>query len=53
VNYVRHVRNPGLFFLYPAPQSGTVLVAEYSETPAPYALGTRTLCPAMRTCRRL
>jgi hypothetical protein len=45
VNYVRHVRNPGMFFLYPAPQSGTVLVAEYSETPAPYALGDTITVP--------
>lgn len=45
VNYIRHVRNPGTFFLYPPPQSGTILVAEYSAVPAPYALGDTITVP--------
>jgi hypothetical protein len=38
VNYVRHVRNPNRFFLYPRPTSGTQLVAEYIQSPSDYAL---------------
>lgn len=39
VNYVRHVRNPNRFFLYPAPTTGTQLVAEYVQSPPAYTLG--------------
>lgn len=39
VNYVRHVRNPNRFFLYPAPTTGTQLVAEYIQSPPTYTLG--------------
>jgi hypothetical protein len=38
VNYVRHVRNPNKYFLYPPPVSGTVLVGEYVQTPSDYGL---------------
>lgn len=38
VNYMRNVKNPNRFFLYPAPTAGTVLVGEYSQTPPDYAL---------------
>jgi hypothetical protein len=38
VNFMRHVRNPNKFFLYPRPRAGIVLVAEYAQTPANYAL---------------
>lgn len=38
VNYVRHVRNPNRFFLYPPPVSGTQLVAEYVQSPPTYTL---------------
>ena len=37
-NFMRHVRNPDRFFLYPRPASGTVLVGEYAQTPPNYAL---------------
>lgn len=39
VNYVRHVRNPNRFFLYPAPTTGTQLVAEYVQSPPAYTIG--------------
>jgi hypothetical protein len=39
VNYMRHVRNPKLFFLYPAPVEGVELEVEYSAAPPTYALG--------------
>ena len=39
VNYVRHVRNPNRFFLYPAPTTGTQLTAEYIQSPPAYTLG--------------
>jgi len=38
VNYVRHVRNPNRFFLYPRPTSGTQLVAEYIQSPPTYTI---------------
>ena len=39
VNYVRHVRNPNRFFLYPAPTTGTQLTAEYVQSPPTYTIG--------------
>lgn len=38
VNYVRHVRNPNKFFLYPPPATGTTLVGEYVQAPTDYGL---------------
>lgn len=38
VNYMRHVKNPRQFFLYPRPAAGTVLFGEYAYTPKDYAL---------------
>lgn len=38
VNYVRHVRNPNKFFLYPSPVAGTILVGEYVKTPPNYTI---------------
>jgi hypothetical protein len=38
VNFMRHVKNPDRFFLYPPPVAGTVLVGEYAKTPPDYAL---------------
>jgi len=38
VNYVRHVRNPNRYFLYPPPVGNTVLIGEYIQTPADYGL---------------
>lgn len=37
-NFMRNVKNPNRFFLYPAPTSGTTLVGEYSQIPTDYAL---------------
>ena len=39
VNFMRHVKNPDRFFLYPRPAAGVVLVGEYAKTPADYASG--------------
>lgn len=38
VNYMRHVKNPTRFFLYPPPSSGVQLVIEYAKVPPIYAL---------------
>jgi len=38
VNYMRHVKNPRQFFLYPRPTIGTVLFGEYAYTPKNYAI---------------
>ena len=38
VNFMRHVRNPNRFFVYPRPEAGVVLVGEYAQTPPEYAL---------------
>jgi hypothetical protein len=38
VNYVRHVRNPNRFFLYPPPVAGTILILEYVQTPPVYTI---------------
>lgn len=38
VNFMRHVRNPNKFFVYPRPTAGIVLVGEYAQSPATYAL---------------
>jgi hypothetical protein len=37
VNFMRHVKNPDRYFLYPRPAAGVVLVGEYAKTPADYA----------------
>lgn len=36
VNFMRHVRNPNRFFVYPRPAAGVVLVGEYAQTPPDY-----------------
>jgi len=36
VNFMRHVRTPTKFFLYPPPASGTQLLVEYAKTPDDY-----------------
>lgn len=38
VNYMRHVRNPYKFFLYPRPIVGVVLIGEYVKTPPVYGI---------------
>lgn len=37
VNFMRHVRNPNKFFIYPKAPAGQVLVGEYAKTPLDYA----------------
>jgi hypothetical protein len=37
-NFVRHIRNPGQFFVSPPPASGVVLVGEYVAAPPSYTL---------------
>ena len=38
VNWMRHVRNPNRFFIYPKAPAGQVLVVEYAQTPPDYAI---------------
>ena len=45
VNFMRHVRNPTKFFLYPKPVVGTVLVGEYAKAPADYTINQSILQP--------
>lgn len=36
VNWMRHVRNPNRFFIYPKAPSGQILIGEYAQTPKDY-----------------
>ena len=36
VNWMRHVRNPNRFFVYPKAPSGQILIGEYAQTPPEY-----------------
>ena len=38
VNFMRHVKNPDRYFLYPRPAAGVVLVGEYAKSPIDYTL---------------
>lgn len=38
VNFMRHVRNPTKFFVYPRPTAGVVLIGEYAIAPDDYGL---------------
>lgn len=38
VNFMRHVRSPNKFFLYPRPATGVILVGEYAQVPPVYTL---------------
>lgn len=38
LNFMRHVRNPNKFFLYPRPTAGVILVGEYAQVPPNYIL---------------
>lgn len=40
VNFMRHVRNPNKFFLYPRPRAGIVLIGEYAQTPPTYSISS-------------
>lgn len=42
VNWMRHVRNPNKFFIYPKAPAGQILIAEYAQTPPNYT-GTETV----------
>ncbi len=43
VNFMRHVRNPNKFFVYPRPTAGVILVGEYAQTPPNYGLNDTIL----------
>ena len=45
VNWMRHPRNPRKYFLYPRPESGTQIAAEYIEVPDDYALSDSMSLP--------
>lgn len=45
VNFMRHVRNPNRFFVYPRPEAGIVLVGEYAQTPPDYTLDQEITYP--------
>lgn len=45
INFMRHVRNPNRFFVYPAPVAGTVLVGEYAQTPPDYTINQEVALP--------
>lgn len=45
VNFMRHVRNPNRFFVYPRPEAGVVLVGEYAQTPPDYTLDQEITYP--------
>lgn len=45
VNFMRHIRNPTKFFVYPRPTSDVVLVGEYAATPADYTIGQTITAP--------
>lgn len=46
VNFMRHVRNPNKFFVYPRPTAGIILIGEYAQTPPVYSMSsTITLLP--------
>ena len=40
VNFMRHVKNPDRYFLYPRPAAGIVLVGEYAKSPIDYTIST-------------
>jgi len=45
VNFMRHVRNPNVYFLYPRPVSSVILLAEYAKVPTDYALNDPIAAP--------
>lgn len=40
VNFMRHVRNPNKFFVYPRPLPSVVLITEYAQSPPTYGLNS-------------
>lgn len=45
VNFMRHVRNPNRFFVYPRPAPGVVLIGEYAQVPPDYTLDAEVAYP--------
>jgi hypothetical protein len=45
VNFMRHVRNPNVYFLYPRPTAGVILLAEYAKVPPNYSLAATIIAP--------
>lgn len=45
VNFMRHVRNPNRYFVYPRPAAGVTLVGEYAQTPPDYTLDQEITYP--------
>lgn len=45
VNFMRHVRNPNVYFLYPRPATGVILLAEYAKVPTDYSLTDPIVAP--------
>jgi hypothetical protein len=45
VNFMRHVRNPNRFFVYPRPTTGVMLVGEYAQTPPDYTINQEITYP--------
>jgi hypothetical protein len=45
VNFMRHVRNPNRFFVYPSPAADVVLVGEYAQTPPDYTINQEVTFP--------
>ena len=45
VDFMRHVRNPNRFFVYPRPSAGVVLVGEYAQTPPDYTIDQEITYP--------
>lgn len=45
VNFMRHVRNPNKFFVYPRPVAGVALVGEYAQAPLDYTIDQEIVQP--------
>ena len=45
VNYMRHIRNPTKFFVYPKPSSTIVLIGEYAVSPPDYTINEQIVSP--------
>jgi hypothetical protein len=46
LNFMRHVKNPDRFFLYPRPATDTILVVEYAQSPPAYDFADTIESPA-------
>lgn len=45
VNYMRHMRNPTQFFLYPPPEVGSTITVEYAKAPSTYGISDTITAP--------